>query len=83
MPTLTLKNVPPELHRRLKAQAARHRRSLNREAIHLLERAVLGAPHGEADEAGRRAAELRAELNAAGVALTDSETRAAVTEGRP
>ena len=39
--TITLKNVPPELHRSLKERAKRHKRSLNQEAIHLLERSVL------------------------------------------
>lgn len=40
MPTLTLKDVPEEVHRRLKAQAEQHRRSMNQEAIRILERAV-------------------------------------------
>lgn len=37
---LTLKNIPAGLHRTLKAQAKRHKRSLNQEAILCLERAV-------------------------------------------
>lgn len=40
MPTLTLKNVPAHLHRRLKLQAQEHKRSLNREAIFCLEHSV-------------------------------------------
>lgn len=39
--TITLKNVPPELHRSLKESAKRHKRSLNQEAIHFLETALL------------------------------------------
>ena len=35
--TLTLKNLPEELHARLSAAARRHRRSLNQEAIFCLE----------------------------------------------
>jgi plasmid stability protein len=35
--TITLKNVPPELHRSLKESARRNKRSLNQEAIHVLE----------------------------------------------
>ena len=35
--TLTLKNLPDELHSRLSAAARRHRRSLNNEAIVCLE----------------------------------------------
>ena len=40
MPTLTLKNLPPELHARLKALAERNRRSLNSEILMQLELAV-------------------------------------------
>jgi antitoxin FitA len=36
--TLTIKNVPDVLVRRLKAQAQAHRRSLNAEVIHALDR---------------------------------------------
>ena len=38
MPTLTLKALPAELHRRLKARAEQNGRSLNREVIECLER---------------------------------------------
>jgi hypothetical protein len=37
MPTLTLKNVPADLHARLKASAERNRRSLNSEILARLE----------------------------------------------
>jgi plasmid stability protein len=43
MPNLTLKNIPAELHLRLKARADANRRSLNREILALLE-AQLEAP---------------------------------------
>jgi len=39
--TITLKNVPSDLHRSLKESAKRHKRSLNQEAIHFLETALL------------------------------------------
>ena len=42
-PTVTLKNLPPELHGRLKALAERNRRSLNSEILVQLEMA-LAAP---------------------------------------
>lgn len=38
--TITLKNVPPDLHRSLKELAKKHKRSLNQEAIHCLEGAL-------------------------------------------
>ena len=44
MPTLTIKGLPPALYRRLKAQAAAHRRSLNGEIIICLERSLAGGP---------------------------------------
>jgi plasmid stability protein len=53
MLTLTLKNVPPELHARLRASAEANRRSLNREILARLE-AQLEAPPVDV------AAELRA-----------------------
>jgi plasmid stability protein len=40
--TITLKNVPPDLHRSLKECAKRHKRSLNQEAIHVLENSLMG-----------------------------------------
>jgi plasmid stability protein len=41
---ITLKNVPTALHRTLKESAVRHKRSLNQEAIHLLESSLFGKP---------------------------------------
>ena len=40
MPGVLIKNVPRELHERLKQRAARHRRSMNRELLVLLEEAL-------------------------------------------
>jgi plasmid stability protein len=45
MPTITLKNIPPPLHRRLKQRAEGRHRSLNREIIATLEAAVGGGSH--------------------------------------
>lgn len=44
MPTVTLKNIPDDLHRRLKERAARHHRSLNGEILACLEGAVRSEP---------------------------------------
>jgi len=41
MATLTIKNVPGKLHKRLKQSATQHRRSVNSEVIACLERALL------------------------------------------
>ena len=40
MPGLLIRDVPQELHRRLKGRAARNRRSLAKEALVLLETAL-------------------------------------------
>ena len=42
MTTLTIKNIPDKLRRRLKERAAQHRRSLNGEAIFCLEKVLVG-----------------------------------------
>lgn len=43
MSTITLKNVPPEIHKTLKSRAKAHGRSLNKEIIATLEGTVHGA----------------------------------------
>lgn len=40
MSSLVIKGLPQDLHRKLKEQAARHHRSMTREAIALLERGL-------------------------------------------
>ena len=40
MPSLTIKNVPDDLYKRLKESANQHRRSVNSEVIVCLERAL-------------------------------------------
>jgi len=44
MASLTLKNIPADLHKKLKARAAEHGRSLNSEAIAALRVATAGRP---------------------------------------
>jgi len=82
MATLTLKNVPGELHDRLRRQARSQRRSLNQEAILCIEKG-LSVP--ELDSA-RLLAEVRAQrqrLVDLGVEpVTDNWVREAVQAGR-
>jgi plasmid stability protein len=40
MPALVIKNLPPDLHRRLKEDAAQHHRSMTQEAVHILDQAL-------------------------------------------
>ena len=56
MATITLKNIPEDLHLRLRESAVRHHRSLNKEIIAQLEASLT--------ERGRETDELLAELDA-------------------
>jgi len=81
MPTnLTLKNVPDEVYERLKAAASQHRRSLNREAIVLLESALLNVRTDPAERLARARA-LRAGLAKRSFARRDIDRLK--REGRP
>jgi len=63
--TLTLKNIPDDVHERLRAAAARHRRSLSSEALVYLERVLAPIPTRLAvSERLARARQLRAGLGA-------------------
>ena len=48
MPGFVIKELPEELHRKLKAQAARHHRSMTKEVLAVLEQA-LGAQTPQAN----------------------------------
>lgn len=59
MPNITLKNVPKDLHRRLKNRAKAHHRSLNKEVIASLQ-AINAQPASlEADKLIAEAREMR------------------------
>jgi len=80
MPSLTIKNLPLEVHAELKRRARDHRRSLNQEVVDILAR-----------ESGRRPVDVEALLADIrehrklwkGPPLTDEEIDAAKREGRP
>jgi plasmid stability protein len=82
MATITLKNVPDDLHRRLKERAERHHRSLNREAIRCLEEAVADERIEEQALLARIRAN-RARMVERGVWLTEESLLEATEEGRP
>ena len=42
MPGLVIRNLPPELHRKLEERARRHHRSMAEEAVAILEQALEG-----------------------------------------
>ena len=49
MPGLLIKDFPPELHRKLKQEAARYHRSMTRQALALLEQALTAPSRDAAD----------------------------------
>lgn len=77
--TLTLKNIPDEIYKRLKASAELHRRSLNSEAIVCLETILLPGRISPQEHLARARA-LRATLH--GVKVTAQEIGAMKREGR-
>lgn len=84
MPSLTIKNMPPDLYDRLKASATRNRRSLNSEAIVAIERQF---PRRRTPEEQRHLMEeireFRERLAKKGHIWTEEEITAAKREGRP
>lgn len=80
MTTITVKNVPPDLHALLKQSAVAHRRSLNSEILVLLERGLRGHPI-DPDAWLERAQALRRRTR--GHPITEREFNAAKRAGRP
>ena len=71
MPALVIKDLPKELHTRLQDEAALHHRSMTRQAIAILERALMPVPSVAAVKPER-----------GGFPLTTKLVNAAKREGR-
>lgn len=80
MATLTIKNLPDPLYAQLKARAAAHRRSINSEAILVVERALTESSAGDPTNLLATLRRNRARLK--GLYLTDKELRTARESGR-
>jgi len=80
MATLTIKNIPEKLRKRLKASAARHRRSINVEVISCLEKALVG-DRVDPEDFLAQARSLRARMPR--VFVTERDLRVAKNQGRP
>jgi antitoxin FitA len=78
--TLTIKNIPEKLCKRLKESAAQHRRSINGEAISCLEKVLVGNRVNPEDFLAH-ARSLRERMPR--VFLTEKDLRAARNQGRP
>ena len=78
--TITIKNIPGEMYVRLKQRAARNRRSINSEAISIIETALSSEPVNPEDFliSVRRLREKTGRVK-----LNDEFIRNAKSEGRP
>jgi plasmid stability protein len=83
MKNLTIKSVPPELHERLRTRAVCNHRSLNKEVIAILSRAVDADVTQRPDAEGvlRRVDAVRGRMRPPG--LDADAVTAAIEEGRP
>jgi hypothetical protein len=73
MRTLVIKNLPDDLHARLRTQAERNRRSVTQEAISLIESGIV---------VPRIAPVLPPPIRLAGGPIRTAEIEAAIDEGR-
>lgn len=80
MPNVNVKNLPKEIHRRLKERARRNHRSLNSELIVCLQEAVMPR-RVDPEEAAERIRTLRARFR--GPALQDEDIARLKAERRP
>ena len=78
MNTITIKDVPPAVHRTLKSRAEAHGRSLNKEIIITLENTLHGSPI-DATAIGKHARAVRESI---GVYLTQRDLTAFKDAGR-
>jgi plasmid stability protein len=77
--SITLKNIPEPLYRRIRIAADRHHRSLNSEILARLEQAL--APHPvDVEESLQHARRLRERYT--GPPLTIDDIQAAIDQGR-
>lgn len=74
MSALLIKDFPPELHSKLKEEAARHHRSMTRQALALLEQA-LSSPTKNAAELLPKPLKLSKSVTAKNVVATIREGR--------
>ena len=75
MSTLVVKKLPEPLHERLRERAARNRRSVTQEAIHILEQGIDGPQR-------REPVELPPPMKLKGGPVTNDWILAAIREGR-
>jgi plasmid stability protein len=80
MPTITLKNIPADLHRKLKKRAKEHHRSLNREIIATLQGAANQSLRIEPAALIREARAIRKKFKRE---ISPAQIRTWIRHGRP
>jgi len=80
MATITLKNIPAELHRQLKKRAEDHHRSLNKEIIATLKSATSKTHRVDVETLIREARAVRAKFTRQ---ISDAEINTWKRAGRP
>jgi len=80
MATITLKNIPAELHRQLKKRAEEHHRSLNKEIIATLKSATDKTHRVDVEALIREARAVRAKFTRQ---ISDAEINTWKRTGRP
>jgi plasmid stability protein len=81
MASITIKNIPDDIHQRLVAKAKNNGRSLNQEVILSLRQAACEAPRN-VEEQLLEVREHHRQLQTAGVWITPEEVQAAKIAGR-
>ena len=79
MPSITVKNIPESIYKKLKQQAEAHHRSMNSEIIACLERTV-EPKRVSSDEILRQARLMRRKVKGS---LSSEEIQDAIDQGRP
>jgi plasmid stability protein len=79
MPSITVKNIPEPIYKKLKQQAEAHHRSMNSEIIACLERTV-EPKRVSSDEILRQARLMRRKVKGS---LSSEEIQDAIDQGRP
>lgn len=82
MPSLTIRDLPESVHRKLREQAERHHRSLNSEVIATLSSVVVPA-RVDSEAMLQRIRALRESIQIKGPPLTDEEINRMKRHGRP
>jgi plasmid stability protein len=80
MPTITLKNIPDDLHRELKKRAKEHDRSLNREVLATLRSATNQSHRLDPAALIRQARAVRKKFRRP---VSPSQIKAWIQRGRP